>query len=59
MPISFIGSILDSDIAIYAINNTGGTYDFGFIIGLFVWAIIFMSMGAVAGEAETPGEELG
>jgi len=31
---SFIGSLFSDDIAIYAINNTGGWYDFGFVLGL-------------------------
>lgn len=31
---SFIGSLFSDDIAIYAVNNTGGWYDFGFLIGL-------------------------
>ena len=33
LPISFIGSLLDSDIAIYAVNNNGGWYDLGFLLG--------------------------
>ena len=32
-PISFIGSIFMDDVAMYAINNNGGWYDFGFVIG--------------------------
>jgi hypothetical protein len=32
-PISFIGSLFMDDVAIYAVNNNGGWYDFGFIIG--------------------------
>ena len=31
---SFIGSLFSDDIAIYAVNNNGGWYDFGFILGL-------------------------
>lgn len=31
---SFIGSWFSDDIAIYAVNNTGGWYDFGFILGV-------------------------
>lgn len=31
--ISFIGSLFSDDIAIYAVNNNGGWYDFGFILG--------------------------
>ncbi|MBT8221296.1 MAG: hypothetical protein KJP00_15820 [Bacteroidia bacterium] len=32
-PVSFFISLLDSDVAIYAVNNNGGWYDFGFVIG--------------------------
>ncbi len=32
-PISFIGSLFDDDIAMYAVNNNGGWYDFGFVLG--------------------------
>jgi len=32
-PLSFIGSLFDDDIAMYALNNNGGWYDFGFVIG--------------------------
>lgn len=30
---SFIGSLFSDDIAVYAVNNTGGWYDFGFVLG--------------------------
>ena len=33
-PFSFIGSLFKDDIAVYAINNTGGWYDFGFLLGV-------------------------
>lgn len=32
-PWSFIGSLIWDDIAMYAVNNTGGWYDFGFVLG--------------------------
>lgn len=32
-PFSFFGSLFSNNIAMYAINNTGGWYDFGFVIG--------------------------
>lgn len=32
-PLSFIGSLFSEDIAMYALNNTGGWYDFGFVLG--------------------------
>jgi len=31
---SFIGSLFSDDIAVYAVNNNGGWYDFGFVGGL-------------------------
>ena len=33
-PISFIGSLFSDNVAVYAVNNTGGWYDFGFIFGV-------------------------
>jgi hypothetical protein len=33
----FIGSLFDSDIAMYATNNAGGWYDFGYILGISLW----------------------
>ncbi len=32
-PVSFIGSLLSDSIAMYAVNNNGGWYDFGFVLG--------------------------
>ena len=31
---AFIGSLFDDSIAIYAIYNNGGWYDFGYILGI-------------------------
>ncbi len=31
---SFIGSLFNDKIAVYAVNNTGGWYDFGFLLGI-------------------------
>ena len=33
-PISFLGSLFSDDIAVYAVNNSGGWYDFGFLLGV-------------------------
>ena len=33
-PFAWIGSLFSDDISIYAINNNGGWYDFGFILGI-------------------------
>lgn len=32
--ITFIGSLFDHDVAVYAVNNNGGWYDFGFLLGV-------------------------
>jgi hypothetical protein len=41
---SFIGSLFSDDIAVYAVPNNGGWYDFGFALGVGAF-----SGGAVAG----------
>lgn len=33
-PFSFFGSLIWDDISMYAVNNNGGWYDFGFILGV-------------------------
>ena len=35
---SMIGHIFNPEIRIYAAPNTGGWYDFGFLLGVGVWA---------------------
>ena len=35
-PFAWIGSLFDSKIAVYAVPNTGGWYDFGFFVGVCV-----------------------
>lgn len=35
-PFAWIGSLFDSDIAVYAVPNRGGWYDFGFFLGITV-----------------------
>jgi hypothetical protein len=32
-PLSFFGSLFSDNIAMYAVNNNGGWYDFGFVLG--------------------------
>ena len=32
---SFIGSLIWDDVAVYAVNNNGGWYNFGFVGGFF------------------------
>lgn len=36
-PISFVISLFDSDVRMYAFPNDGRWYDFGFLIGLGCW----------------------
>jgi len=33
-PISFFGSLFSDNIAMYAVNNSGGWYNFGFWLGM-------------------------
>lgn len=33
LPFAWLISLFDSDVAIYAIYNNGGWYDFGFVLG--------------------------
>ena len=33
-PISWIGSLFSDDIAVWAVNNNGGWYTFGFVLGV-------------------------
>lgn len=33
-PFSFFGSLICDDISMYAVNNNGGWYDFGFVLGV-------------------------
>lgn len=35
-PWSWIGSLFSPDVAVYAVPNTGGWYDFGFFLGITV-----------------------
>jgi hypothetical protein len=36
--ITFIGSLFNHDIAVYAVNNNGGWYNFGFLLGVGAWS---------------------
>jgi hypothetical protein len=38
-PLSWIGSLFNSDIAIYAVPNNGGWYDFGYFLGIVVFGV--------------------
>jgi hypothetical protein len=45
-PIAFIVSLFNDSVGIYEVNNTGGWYDFGFLLGV---SIFFSGGGAGAG----------
>lgn len=36
---SWVGSIINDDIALYAIYNNGGGYDFGYFLGVAVFGV--------------------
>lgn len=46
-PFSFVCSIFLDNVAMYAVNNTGGWYDFGFVIGA---GILFGGGGKASGK---------
>ena len=35
-PFAWVGSLFSDDIAVYAVPNSGGWYDFGFFLGITV-----------------------
>lgn len=41
---SFIGTLIWDDVAVYAVNNNGGWYDFGFVGGFFTVLKIFTTL---------------
>lgn len=41
---SFIGSLIWDDIAVYAVHNNGGWYDFGFVGGFFILLRFFANL---------------
>lgn len=47
---SFVGSLFSDDIAVYARNNNGGWYDFGFVggLGIMVRLIGYVIKGVMA-----------
>ena len=38
-PVAWIGSLFTDDIAVYAVPNNGGWYDFGFFLGVCVFGV--------------------
>lgn len=41
---SFIGSLIWDDVAVYAVHNNGGWYNFGFVGGFFIMLKIFFRL---------------
>ncbi len=39
-PVSFITGLFNDQVAIYAVNNSGGWYDFGFLLGSGGWGFL-------------------
>lgn len=39
-PVSFMVSLFKENVAIYAVNNSGGWYDFGFLLGSGGWGFL-------------------
>lgn len=39
-PVSFVVSLFDDKVAIYAVNNRGGWYDLGFLLGSGGWGML-------------------
>jgi len=39
-PVSFVVGLFQDDVAIYAVNNSGGWYDFGFLLGSSGWGFL-------------------
>ncbi len=41
LPFNFIASLITDHISIYEVKNTGGWYDFGFILGMSLWKFMW------------------
>lgn len=39
-PVSFVISLFDDKVAMYAVNNRGGWYDLGFLLGSGGWGML-------------------
>jgi len=47
-PFAFLASLFNENVGIYEVNNNGGWYDFGFVIGV---SVIFGGPGGAGGRA--------
>ncbi|HSJ21607.1 MAG TPA: hypothetical protein VK964_13620 [Nocardioidaceae bacterium] len=45
-PVTFVISLFTDEVSIYEVRNTGGWYDFGYVVGL---SLIFSGGGGAAG----------
>jgi hypothetical protein len=55
-PISFIGSLFDTNIAIYDVCNVGGWYDFGYCLGIGAFTGGSHSAASVA-QSDSSGDD--
>jgi hydrogenase/urease accessory protein HupE len=39
-PIAFVVSLFNHDVAMYEVHNSGGLYNFGFLLGAGAWGIL-------------------
>ncbi|RTZ23039.1 hypothetical protein [Vibrio penaeicida] len=44
LPFSMLGSMLWEEVAIYAIYNAGGWYDFGYFLGVWLLASLYFDL---------------
>lgn len=45
VPVTFIVSLFTDSVSIYAVDNNGNWYDFGFVLGLALFSGPFMAAG--------------
>jgi hypothetical protein len=48
-PITFLVSLFNDDVGVYAVRNNGHWYDFGFVLGIVIAASVFHSPGLARG----------
>lgn len=52
LPFSWVGTLFSDEMVIYAVNNNGGWYDFGFVLALGgvgqIIKLIFKTLTAIA-----------
>jgi len=51
-PITFVISLFNDNVSVYEVHNTGGWYDFGFLLGVM---IVFGGGGGSGGRASRKG----